>query len=245
MNRSRDKLGEYVMYAETRNRYEPFATVSTNYATIDKANPNTNAQGSFDLYYEKNDPGQDERRGLIHSDCVLGSTRQVERVIFDIPHYASSYKWSVSGSAEEGVGWEHYGFGGRLRIKIRPVLTDFDPATVTWNIAYWTDGGLSYGTEAAIDHVVEPATGSYLHVNCAPGDPTPPPAHAEAVVEIDVEAPGLLTTKLSDIATALADWNAESAIYGWEIAVETDTDGDSIHWEGALDATSQCFAILA
>jgi hypothetical protein len=208
---------------------------------VDEAHRDTPGGGAFDLYRENGDPASDERRVLVHSDHIYGVNRQIERLLFDIPHDVS--------------GWHRYvrvdiGYSGtldtpwwaRLYVNIRPILTDFDPATITWNGAYGASP-LSFGRQLIICFAGEVAA-STLSLTVAAW----PPANGTAEVDETIPVPGLLVTQAHAIHgpgdLPISDWNAETAIYGWEIAVDTDASGKSIAWTGCgLDMEARCFAI--
>jgi hypothetical protein len=227
MDRRRDKLGEYVMVAEEYNRYEEFAASATNYATVDEAHPTVTGSGTFDLYRANGDPAGDERRVLVRADHIYGAGRPIERLIFDIVHASSAWLRTSPTLATSIPGMFYVPWGADLYVKVRPILTDFDPATVTWDDAYVTTP-LSFGSQATILIAGEGTGASMLVLTLAAQNP----ASASAEVHETLWVPDLFATKAWDINTVLAAWNAEDEIYGWEISVDTDNYGVSIAWTG-------------
>lgn len=241
MDRRRDKLGEYVMVAEEFNRYEEFALLSGNFTTLDQAHGDVTGQGTFELYYENGNPSGDEKRVLVHSDYVYGENRQIVHLVFDVVYSSSLWQRSVSGDTTPN-GWLEIPWEAELYLKIRPVLTDFDPASITWNSAYGGGSPLSFGTMASINAMGE-AGWSTLAIRCIDGNPPPVPV-ALAELDENIEVQGLLATRTCDIGSMVyANWNAESAIYGWEIAVSTDGNGEFVRWTGDVEISS-AFVIL-
>lgn len=224
-----DKLGPYILYGDEFNRYDVFAASEDNFATLDEANPSTNDQGAFELY--KHRTNADERRVLVHADHVYGERRPVERLIFDIAHSASA--WVKGATAASNNGQVQEQFDSDLTLKVRSITKDFDPSSVTWNSAYTGGGALAFGATAEITLAMLDGT---LTV-----DEAGPNGMASAEVEAAVEFPALLAIKRED----LANWNAESAVYGWELAISTDGAGLSASWTGSPSSSlSACFAIL-
>ena len=242
MERRRDKLGEYVMIGEELNRYEEFAAAAENYATVDEANPTTPGPGTFDLYRDKLNTLSNERRVLIHSDHIYGKRRPIARLLFDIPCAVS--QWQRTCVANVPAGPNPGFLYGNLSVKVKPIREDFEPATIDWDDA----AALSCGDELTIDFAGEFPTPGTLTINW--DFPADPPHHATATLTELLQVPGLLVTKCVDIndptqGCPVAGWNAEDAIYGWMISVETDNCGVDIRWQsGSLDAPwARCFVI--
>lgn len=242
MDVRKGKLAEYVMYSEAFNRYEEFAADSENFATIDSSQDTTTDQGSFELYVD----GSSEKRVLVKSNHVYGSSRQVERVVFDIAHSDST--WVTEGSAVfvEGGGNGGYtveGFDASLQLGVRPILTDFETDEITWKKAI-TDAEVSFGTQTWISIAEHGGTGSVIVATLSTdGGSMDIGDTAEADVEVRTEFPGLLVCKYMD---AGENWNGYSAVYGWELRLGMSGSGTSAEWTGFVGGITRSvgFAIL-
>ncbi len=148
MSVARDKLGEFVLVAEEFNRYEEFAALPGNYATVDEDAKSVSAPGKFDLYYEQSLglTAHKDRRVLVRSDRVYGVRRRIARLIFDVVCADSLWAKSKTVTSFDGVVAE--GYDASLRARVRPVTAEFDPAEVTWASAYEGESPLTFGDPA-------------------------------------------------------------------------------------------------
>jgi len=221
------KLGDYILFAGEFNRYEPFATSSANFAVLKQAAAGTNYDEEFEIYLEESNPSNDEKRTVIHADHVYGVGRKIGRIVFDVEHADSAWRFS----ANTGVGSPH-ALRSIAYVEVRAITKDFDPSTITWTSATSGDTQLTYS-----------ATTVTLEIGYWEG---------ELWGDNDtLSCDAKLATLLYIPGSLAADhaWNTEDAIYGFEIraALGTGDNTDSLRWLG--DVTSgelpNCFVIRA
>jgi len=172
-------------------RYEEFALMADDEVSrIWQTNAGTNYKGVFGLY-RRQSGSTAEQRTLFHSDKAYGVPRKIDylMITLDTPWYGLDTTKTLS---DDQVDIRAY-------YKIRPILTDFDPATVTWTSALT----LSYGTALYVGGA------SFL------GDILKEPADRD---DVFVHYLYGITVGPSRILTA--GWNSETAIYGWDLFVE-------------------------
>ena len=223
----RDKLGEFVLFAEGFNRYEEFAASPECYAILDQARPTTALPGGVDLYVEQGNPSADERRVLVHSDRVYGRGRPAT-FVFDLRHEDDVFPdWvydSSPGALASGADDKQYHLIARLRV--RAVTTDFDPTAVTWDSAY---GGAPLGFSA---HRVEALLGQHrfgVHVE----DPTP--YDPDKMLDLRVWTGNDIVESLPNVIVRGAGegWNDLDEIHGFELSLTLE-GGLHTPWEGPL-----------
>lgn len=128
-----------------QERYVILAAAAANYAWVDNGNVNTNNQSEF-WVAKSSVVGQTyEYRTLVHSDEILGTDSGL--IIEDL---TCDLRQAMIKALQQIFGPPEFGYVCEVRLELRPVLTDFDPATVTWNVAYVTDGGLTYGAAVLV-----------------------------------------------------------------------------------------------
>ena len=244
MDVHRGKLAEYVMYSEGFDRYEEFAVDSENFATIDSSQDTTTNQGSFELYVD----GSTSKRALVKSNHIYGSSRRIERLVFDIAHYSSAWIEEETAAfqaiAPGGNGNTAVDFDGVLSIGVRPVLTDFATDTITWKKAI-TDAELNFGGIAWAEAGNHGGNGSVIVATLGTnGGSIDIGDWASAYIYLKQEFPGLLVFKWWDAGD---NWNSESDIYGWELRLAySGTTTTSAEWTGSVGGGthSVAFAIL-
>ncbi|MFA4972096.1 MAG: hypothetical protein WC683_05750 [bacterium] len=228
---TRDRHGRWA-FVTFFSKYEVFADAGTNYTSISQDTGN-GTPGTFSLY--ESNGGADEVRVLVHSDFVYGATRKIERVVFDIVHQASDWQRQESVDDDMDAGATTAAFDAGLYVGIKPILEDFDPATIDWA------GGtaLSVGNEALYNVAL-----MQEGVLSCTLDGTDPADMANATCTLSGEWPLLMTVR-RELTNAL-DWNDQVAIYGFQIRVACDGASDFCSWTGTPDAdVSQAYVIRA
>lgn len=266
----RDKLDEYIMYAEEFNRYLAFAMSSGNYATLHEDDANTNYQGDFELYQERDAAGvtvSNQKKVLVKSDHVFGLQCPVEQLVFDILHDATEnakFEWSVAAHEQAGLLPDPKPFAVEFGVTVRAILSEFETDEVTWNNVYGGASPLSF--HATSLYVVTGGNGgAWPHLEgqialTAQSGPSMDPVPGDAVIAATVSTyqyfPFLVYAKLSDGDTgsgALAAWNVANQVFGFEISVSAsaeDQDGQracKFSWVGDVSDsdTARCFVVLA
>jgi hypothetical protein len=126
------------------------------------------------------------------------------------------------------------------------VLTDFDPAAATWNAAYVTGGGYSYGTPAILPYHVfhKNTTTLYIIAGAEAGAQTIVLINGEEIPNLFPPHHDGLEVGGTPLSVAIPLWNALDAIYGWEFQVWIQGEtGEHVQWVGGLPST--CYVILS
>ncbi len=252
MTVSRDKLGEFILVSEAFNRYEEFAASAENFATVDEASPSATGQGAISLY--KDTAASDERRLLVRSDRVYGEARRAAKFVFDLAFddpEPTDFVWEHV-TTQQANGAEKHGYVTEVTLAVRAILSEFDPAAITWADAYVTGGGLTLSDDA-LELCIERASSSVRAEACPPMNPTDP-IH---VTVRSFNTGGAFTdwNFCPETLSGLCDaWNSEAAIYGFEVRIvpsvwfSTDGMGTPVSldskalWLGDADA-AVCYAI--
>jgi hypothetical protein len=137
-----DGRGEFILVPENQNLYEEFANQEDTFATVRSAQPDDTGHREFDLSYTYDDtmgtwPQGEEERVLVKAAYVYGKKRRIKDLKLDLEN---EYGPMVAVIPNDGMC--------DVRIRIRAITNDFDPATVTWNWAY-TQANLGLSTSYA------------------------------------------------------------------------------------------------
>jgi len=168
-------------------RYHVVASAKDNYTTV-REDAKDDTSGYQQFFLENNDDV--EYNVFVHSDTHFGST--FHRLIGDLTF---DHKDTLSITCAPTEAWPG---NVTVRFCIRPVLTDWTPNGLTWNIAYVTDGGLSFGDELWWTLIAG------LSTDDSPWSTELIKWPAQAAVE------------------AMNGWDALSVIYGFELYIEVD-----------------------
>ena len=146
-----DGRGEFILVAENQNFYEEFARSEEAFATVNSAQPNEPGQRNFTLSYTYDHymgswPAGTETRVLVRSEHVYGQGRRIRDLKIDVQ---DAYGPITSITPNDGMC--------DVRIRIRAITTEFDPATVTWNWGY-TEGRLGL-SETYADYLLTTGDG--------------------------------------------------------------------------------------
>ena len=206
MGLRKGKLGDHILYASDFNRYEEYASAAGNFATLYESAPAATHQNEFGLHL---DPANgDEKRTVVHSDHVYGKNRQIERWLLDVAIGDNDAHADFDFTPPIGDCW--------IYIEARPILVDFDPATLTWNQAYADYEGSGKGLFDSATQGDEGYLGSEVtsrwHVN-----------PREAQIDFDLYFPTWLMAKTADLDT----WNGYDVICGWEVRFDWDHGYDA------------------